>query len=318
MNPGLFASAPLHGVRPSDHPRLQQEFTQSIAVRDGDAPILCTTQPPTPLNVVAGTAGSAVTFAWQGSPHAWTYQLEAGTGPGTSDIGVFDLPGSSHGLTVGGVPNGTYYVRVRGKSPCGVSAASNEVVFTVGPGCGGPPAAPGGFTAVAAGTTASIAWQAVAGATRYALEAGTASGLANIGVVDTGLATGLTVPGVPPGLYFVRARAGNACGLGAPSSEGVLVVGATCTAPPPAPVGLAAQVQGATVTLSWAATPGAASYVLEAGSAPGLADLVSSDIGPAHALNAPGVPSGTYHVRVRGRNVCGTGVPSADVVVTVP
>jgi hypothetical protein len=90
---------------------------------------------------------------------------------------------------------------------------------------------------------------------------------------------------------------------------------------PAAPTGLAAVVQAQSVQLSW--TPGSElgttlRFVLEAGSAPGLANLATFDVGLQTSLVVNGVPPGTYYVRVRPANVTGNGQPSNEVLVTVP
>ena len=62
-------------------------------------------------------------------------------------------------------------------------------------------------------------------ATSYVVEAGTATGLSNITVFNTGgSGTTLVVPGVPPGTYYVRIRAVNALGVSPPSFERVLTM----------------------------------------------------------------------------------------------
>ena len=57
------------------------------------------------------------------------------------------------------------------------------------------------------------------GPTSLIVEAGTATGLANLGVIsiDAGLRGAAVV--VPPGTYFARLRAQNACGTSAASNE---------------------------------------------------------------------------------------------------
>jgi hypothetical protein len=100
--------------------------------------------------------------------------------------------------------------------------------------------------------------------------------------------------------------------------------GPTCGVPAmlliPAPdivTGLNAAVAGSTVTVTWHATPGATHYGLEAGSAPGTANLAVIATGTP-SLTVNGVPPGTYHVRVRAIGVGGQGQRSADIVVVVP
>jgi hypothetical protein len=70
-----------------------------------------------------------------------------------------------------------------------------------------------------------LTWSAAAGnATTYVIEAGTASGLADLGTLPTGyLDTTFSTP-VPAGTYFVRIRAANAFGASGPSNEVVVVV----------------------------------------------------------------------------------------------
>jgi len=91
--------------------------------------------------------------------------------------------------------------------------------------------------------------------------------------------------------------------------------------PPNPPTALTSSVALDAVSLSWtpATTGGSAdSYVLEAGSSPGLANIatfVLNSPNPSTVVNA--VPSGVYYARVRARNVLGTSGPSPETVVTV-
>lgn len=58
------------------------------------------------------------------------YVLQAGSGPGLSNLFVGDL-GSTLTLPAPGVPHGVYYVRVIAKNACGSSGVSNEIVVVV-------------------------------------------------------------------------------------------------------------------------------------------------------------------------------------------
>jgi hypothetical protein len=92
---------------------------------------------------------------------------------------------------------------------------------------------------------------------------------------------------------------------------------AACAAPE-APHALAASVAGQFVQLSWLAPAGGGQqeYVLDAGSSPGLTNIASITLPntPTFAVTAP---PGTYHVRARARNACGTSAPSNEIVVVV-
>ena len=76
-----------------------------------------------------------------------------------------------------------------------------------------------------------------------------------------------------------------------------------------APLSLSATVNGNIVVLSWT-TPASGgpvlTYTIEAGSAPGLTNLASFNTGNAStSLTVPGVPNGTYYVRVRALDASG-------------
>jgi len=95
----------------------------------------------------------------------------------------------------------------------------------------------------------------------------------------------------------------------------------TCSSPPAAPANLAlVSSDGPTIVLTWDPAPGhATSYVIEAGSEPGLTNqgMRESWASERPVYTATRVPPGTYFVRVRGKNTCGTGPPSGDVQVVV-
>ncbi len=58
-----------------------------------------------------------------------SFELLVGSSPGSTSLGIYNV-GMLYGY-VAEVPPGTYYVRVRGRTPAGVTAPSNEVVVRV-------------------------------------------------------------------------------------------------------------------------------------------------------------------------------------------
>jgi len=157
----------------------------------------------------------------------------------------------------------------------------------------------------------------------YWIDAGSTTGLSDLASFSTGsAATAFVVAGVPAGTYYVRVGGGNDAGTSAPSNEVVVFVGGvtSCSVRPDPPVELRSTVAGSTVTLEWGAAVGSpTSYIVEAGSSAGLANLLVSDTGnTGRVMVASGVGHGTYFVRVRGRNACGVSDPSNEAVVVVP
>lgn len=187
------------------------------------------------------------------------------------------------------------------------------------------PGPPTSLTAASSGSNVTLSWGApTTGGTAsgYTIEAGSSAGSSNLANFPTGsTATTFSAGGVAAGSYFVRVKATNAAGTSAASNEALLTVGGACTAAPGAPGALTLVMNAAgTVGLSWtAASGGPTTYIVEAGSAPALADLVpGSDLGgTATSFTATGVGRGTYFVRMRAKNTCGTGAASNELVVTV-
>jgi len=104
---------------------------------------------------------------------------------------------------------------VRGISPTGISDPSNEVIVK------GPevPGAPSNVAASGEGSLVSLTWSAPAGqVSGYVIEAGSAPGLSDVGMLNVGAATAFGTT-ASPGVYYVRVRAVNTQGVGAASSE---------------------------------------------------------------------------------------------------
>lgn len=134
---------------------------------------------------------------------------------------------------------------------------------------------------------------------------------------------GIVIPNVPPGTYYVTAVYGL---VAAPSvvaadwREVVVLAGTPCTVPPGAAfLSNESLGPGSTVVRLFFSSHRrcATSYLLEAGSAPGLADLANFERA-SQVLVSSTVPPGRYYLRIRGKNVFGIGPYSELIPVSVP
>jgi hypothetical protein len=278
--------------------------------------------PGAPRALTAVTTRNAVVFAWQPPAAPATvsgYVLEAGFAPATTAV---SLPlGPVLGFATA-APDGVYFVRVRAVTAGGTGPASNEVRIALGQ--AGPPLAPLALLATVQATAITLQWtENPLGPviTSYQLQAGTASGLVDIGVIPLAASTRTLAVSAPTGTYFVRLVAVNASGAGAPSNEAVITTGAAVCTIPAVPQGLQASSAAGTINVQWnAASAGAIplTYVVQAGSVTGGADRGTFPFPASVTAVGGGVPSGPYFLRVAAANSCGTSAFSAEVSTTVP
>jgi len=281
--------------------------------------------PAAPTNFRVVMTGTTGVFSWTASGSSTTgaptsYVIDAGFSPGSTAISIPAGTGTS--FSIPGIPPGTFYVRVRAVNSFGSSPPSNELTLGMSAVGVALPEAPTNLQAFMLDGLLTMTWlQPARGgpATGYIVEAGSASGLTNIGTVPTP-GRSLTFPGVPNAFYFLRVRATNAAGSSSPSAEVMIVVGGVA-APPPAPNFTSHTVSGSTVTLNWTAGIGgtpATSYIVEAGSALGLSNLAVANTGnTATTASFAGVPPGTYYVRLRAVNAQGASVVSNERTIIV-
>ena len=172
-----------------------------------------------------------------------------------------------------------------------------------------------------AGNTVTLSWTVPPGSTAIRLQAGTAPGASNVANTVIGAISGYSATAVPPGIYYVRVSAIDSSGQSPVSNEVVVTVGSmsACAGPPGPPTLGPAAVNGNSITLTWnAAVAGcvATGFTVQAGSAPGQANLAAVDVGSALSLNAS-APAGTYYVRVVAAGAAGVSAPSNEVTVVV-
>jgi hypothetical protein len=180
-----------------------------------------------PGNFTARMNDRRLTMTWADPPTGSvpvSYVVEVGSAARLSNIAM--LPLTARSFTFEGVPDGVYFIRVRSRVGAQLSPPSAEVMIVVG-NLPSPPEAPRNLSHSLNGSTLTLSWQLpLFGApTSYVIDAGTASGLTDIAIFNTG-SSALTAsfPNVPPGTYYVRVRAQNAQGLSVASNERTITV----------------------------------------------------------------------------------------------
>lgn len=280
--------------------------------------------PGIPLSFNPSVNGTTVSMSWAApaigaTPTGYNLLVRA---PCDSALLIAPIAlGNVLSLVVPNAPNGAYQLSVQATNASGGGPESASVVVSV-PGVTPPPGIPSNLVRTVAGDSATFTWTAPTSGgpvTTYALVAGSTPGFSTgIRLNLPGTQTSVTVPGIPPGVYYVRVFAVNVGGNSRFSSNEVQVVVAGPSAPG-APTLNAPSVMGDTVGLSW--TPGgggvATSYVIgvaltDGGSVSPVSTVTSTSV------SVPGVPSGTYFVRVIAVNGAGNSVPSNQVTVVVP
>jgi hypothetical protein len=172
------------------------------------------------------------------------------------------------------------------------------------------------------GASVSLRWSSFGASNivEYLLEVGTAPGLSNLFNGSLGAASSIRGT-VAPGTYFVRVRARRSDSTILVSNEVSFSTGisssnsAGCTAPPAAPVDVSGLVAGGNATVRWTAAPGATSYIVQAGTAPGLSDIFHGNIGPSNLVAAEVGGGFSAYVRIVAVNACGTSAASEEILL---
>ena len=188
------------------------------------------------------------------------------------------------------------------------------------PGLTPPSSAPTNVTVTVNGLASlTVSWNAVtaysagapSAATGYRVDFRT-SPTAPVLVSLTSTSTTLSV-GIPAGVvgtFYVSVTGVNSAGNGPTSGLVPFTIGGgpgPCASAPSPVTGVTGGVSGGVARVQWNASAGATSYLLQAGTSQGAANIVPlSDFGATTAVQAP-VPSGfTAWVRIFARNACGT------------
>lgn len=202
--------------------RLRAMNAYGASATSNEVALFAGTQLLAPANLMVRWVGATAVLSWvkpTGPAGALptAYDIEAGSAPGLANLAVVRLGDVS---TVSfPVPPGSYYVRLRGVSDTGESAATPDLFLS--PPQIELPGVPRNLRSTKLGGAVTLHWSAPVGGgavSGYVVEAGTSPGASDIGAVQVGTATTFAVP-MAPGSYYVRIRAMNASGAGQPSNE---------------------------------------------------------------------------------------------------
>ena len=262
---------------------------------------------PTGLSATA-TSSQAISVSWTAVAGAATYTLQRATsasGPWTQIYTGATAAFGDSGLQAGT----TYYYEVRTNTATGNSAYSSSVSATTPAAVPNPPT---GLTVSASALqTLSVSWNAVGGATNYVLDRATSSSGpyaqlysgTTAAFADSGLQFGTT--------YYYEVNATTGGGTSTFSSP----VSATTLSG--IPTGLSATATGSqSVSASWNAVTGAATYTLQCASSTS-GPWTQIYTGSAAAFGDSGLQAGTtYYYQVRTNTATGNSAYSASVSAT--
>lgn len=268
--------------------------------------------------VLSADSASAQTrvavLEWDANTDAVTagYQVLVGTAPGNPSA-TYDV-GAATRASVTLATGARYFIAVRGYAANG---APGPVSVEASVDLTGVPDRPSRLSALVNGLLADVSWAPpLSGPVplSYLVSVGTFPGGSNlVSALPVGDAS--SVGGqLAPGVYFARVQAANLMGVGPASDDVAFRVGAG--AAPGSPAGLSVSWSGTTALLSWTPPVGAppTSYIIEAGTAPGLSDAAAVNVGSGTSF-AVDLPAGGYFVRIRAVNANGVSVPSNEVLV---
>jgi subtilase family serine protease len=267
-----------------------------------------------PTGLQASASGQAVTLTWTADSNATEgYDIYEGSAPGAVSSTPVQRNVTGTMATITGLQFSQSYVfAIAAVSASAISPVSSQVQATI------VPAPPAGLkaTASAAGSLTLI-WGASGSGTYNIFEAGAPGGEGTTPYLAGFSGTTLMLNSLSPGKqYFFTVEGIDAGGVSAPSAE------ASGTVLPTAPSGLHATGGNGSVSLSWAAGAGAATYNVYDGtsaSAVGAQPVLTGITGTSASVT--GLANGTtYYFTVAAVNAGGDSPSSAqaDATPTAP
>ncbi|MBU1895433.1 right-handed parallel beta-helix repeat-containing protein [Patescibacteria group bacterium] len=282
-------------------------------------------QAPTLTAPASVTSGATFTISWNAFNDALFYTLEKSTNfsfSNATEDQFSNFPDLFSGSTTSSITATTYY-RVKGSSNLGIGNWSNTV--SVGVGCTLPsaPVLSSSQSTVNSGTSFTLSWTSITGATSYTLQKDINSSFLNGASVSLSSPTAVSATETHSvnnaTNYSYRVKATNSCGDSIWSDVKTVQINQLC-ALPDAPVLTDpgdTKALGQAFTLSWTAVSGATSYVREYSSNTSFSNASSANTGVATNSSITHNTSGVYYYRTKAVNSCGNSDWSNSVDLTV-
>jgi len=293
------------------------------AVQPG-AVIVDNTPPAAAPTLVSPTDTAIVTtatptFTWNLVTGAATYTFQRASDSGFTLNPVsatITTPTVTYTLPSPGIPNSTYYWRVRAVDAAGNLGAWSTPVWSVIVNVAllaGPTLVSPTDTAIVTTATPTFTWNLVTGAATYTFQrASDAAFTTPVSATITAPTVTYTLPspGIPNSTYYWRVRAVDAAGnLGAWSTPVWSVIVAAGASAPTLVSPTNGGIVSSTPTFTWSDVAGAATYTFQrAGDVGFNVDVVPATITAptvTYTIPSPGIANGTYYWRVRAVNALG-------------
>lgn len=193
--------------------------------------------------------------------------------------------------------------------------------MTVTPASASVPSGPTNLAVAPGNGSAALTWKGSSSGnpTSYSIYRGTISdgeAVTPVGTVS-GTTTSFTDTGLTNGkTYFYNVAANNSVGV-SPDSNEVSVAPAASATVPSAPAGLTATAGNGSVGLTWGASPGATSYNVYRGTAPGAEGTSPTGTTTSASFTDTGLTNGTaYYYTVTASNSTGASPRSNEATAT--
>jgi hypothetical protein len=269
------------------------------------------------LNAPTSVTDTTLTLTWDNVANASGYELYrwlSGTAQPNTPTATFGTVTTAN--QTGLIAGATINFCIAAVTAAGRTYSNIQVVTMV-------PPMPAGFSATFAGTTATLKWTDGLGETKYQYQQRTVvagvpgawSAPVDVPMDTTGTSVTLDVTGLSNGTnYDFQMCAANANGN---SSWTASANGWTVPAAPMInPVTPATDVQGNSVTLSWAAVTGATMYYLERSNDGGNTWTTTVTVNGLTYNDTSMAPNAQFLYRLSAHGAGGTSTPSATVTVT--